>query len=258
MNPHPPGKFSQLAVAIIVAAIIISATALSYTTLEATVTKTTTSTTTVVLNSSSNTAPMPNVGDCSTPESSDIWDNGLILYANSTSPAYLCVHLYYYSNSTVTQGTAGRVYITGQYPNRTYFSQATIANLFTVSQYPSNVTIGGPTNENEGAAVIYEIQAHPGTNGLFTVDIGNLGPTTFQQPGVTGIGLVTCASEIGISAGNPVPDYGILGTCTIQEQTSTTISGGMAVPEAVSYVQVCNRMRWALDLHNSYLSQHTS
>jgi hypothetical protein len=86
---------------------------------------------------------------------------------------------------------------------------------FTITTQPSNVTLGGPHNINEGIVVTYYIQSKPGLNGTF--DMGGLGNSLPLPPNG-----VECGSAFHISAGTGSPNYSGVPMCYVIPPSSSS------------------------------------
>lgn len=157
---------------------------------------------------------------CSTPVNSAPY--AFTLQSNSQSPALLCVDFYYYNQtSPITLNTFSQINILGMrsYPNGTGAMFNANSN-FTITSSSPSITIGGPSNQNEGTAVTYSIAPKDGTNGMFALNIGWLLP-----------GKTSCNEEFVLVAGSGSPNYTYAGLCS-------DISGGSAYPAGYIFAEI--------------------
>ena len=146
---------------------------------------------------------------------------------NITLPAgktlNLCVQLYYYSRPGSGPAT---VNLTSFASLESLFDSHLHSALtnFTMTYKtalgagtPSSVQLGGPSNEDEGFLVEYQITPKPGiTNGAYGL---NLGADEPNPNGVEG-----CTTDFLVVLGNGVPNYDNVGSC-IEEVASPSAGG---------------------------------
>lgn len=162
-------------------------------------------------------------GSCATSVSSTPF--AFMLQAGSQSPAFLCVQLYYYNQtSTLTLNPLNEIAILGMktYPNGTGAMFSAISN-FTITTSLTSITIGGPSSQNEGATVTYSITPNKGTSGRFALNLGWLLP-----------GKIECNEEFILLAGNGSPDYTYAGHCSMP----TGGSSGSPYPPGYVFTEV--------------------
>ena len=158
--------------------------------------------------------------------------------AGTASPALVCVQLYYFSGTPLNVNLTGALSIqalqytyNGSVGTPRSFSGA---SNFTVSVSQSQVTIGGPTNENEGTIIAYAVTAKTGASGTYqlgylpssSLDTWMLGAQEPEQCGYYG----------QLVAGNGQPNYvqpaGCITYTTTNESNSTAASSssGTTIP----------------------------
>jgi hypothetical protein len=139
------------------------------------------------------------------PNGIDPQDNqALGLRENSTG--FICVKYYFYNaSSTMTINTSSLLGI------NSYSAEinSTMVNYdfglnFSVASYPSELTLGGPQNLNEGAQVVYVIHANSNSNGTYS-----LGLLATLYPS-----FLLCNGFMEVVVGNGSPDYLGQGSCT--------------------------------------------
>jgi hypothetical protein len=154
--------------------------------------------------------------------------------ANITLPAgqtlNFCVQLYYYS-STADAGPA-TVNLTRFASLESLFGSQlhTALTNFTITyataqgtETPSSVHIGGPSNENEGFLVEYQITPKPGiTNGAYGLNL------EADEPNPSG-GVEGCTTDFLIVLGNGVPNYDNVGSCV--DITASQSAGTPYIPD---------------------------
>jgi hypothetical protein len=153
---------------------------------------------------------------------------GVNNYANlevgTTSAALLCIRVYYFnSTATYTLNTTGTLDIEAvEYPPNAEPVVFSGAPNFTTISSPSELTIGGPNETNEGAVIGYALIAKPGASGSYALNF----------PFAYALGNENCGDYGQIVAGNGNPSYALQGFvgCTAFEitcasGTSCTIDG---------------------------------
>jgi hypothetical protein len=143
-----------------------------------------------------------------------------VLSANESQPAVICFRLYYYDrNATTTLDVDHSLVIEGSLTVGSFFSGAT---NFTVVASQSQLVIGGPNDENEGATVAYAITAKPGASGSYELAFsgGDYWMTPLQEP-------EECLYFGELVAGSGQPNYVQPTGCITYAVTSTsyTVSG---------------------------------
>lgn len=120
---------------------------------------------------------------------------GTTFQINENSTLLLCVRFYYYGSSAPQNFST--MYSFAIRNNATYPGDPNKAMLnFTVTTQPSNFTIGGPSNENEGILVLYRIRANYNSNGTYILNLGWIAPAVDE-----------CGADFGLVVGNGSPDY---------------------------------------------------
>jgi hypothetical protein len=127
------------------------------------------------------------------------------LYVQENGSAYLCVRYYFYnSTSTMNVNASSIISFEGINNNGSVPVGFNPASNFTVATIPSELTIGGSHNLNEGALVVYDIHANSNSNGTYTFSLlATLYPS-----------MEDCAGFAEIIVGNGLPDYHEFGSCT--------------------------------------------
>jgi hypothetical protein len=152
----------------------------------------------------------------------------IVVTAGTTLPAVLCFQLYYYSAAPLTLNLTSALSIEAlQYIyNDSVGTPRSFSGAlnFTVSVSQSQLVIGGPTNENEGTVVAYNLTAKASASGNYQLgffsypgfggDVWKLGP---QEP-------LRCGYYGELLAGSGQPDYdqGTGGCITYATTSSTT------------------------------------
>ncbi len=136
----------------------------------------------------------------------------------------LCVQLYYYSATPLTLNLTGLLSIQAlQYVyNGSVGTPRSFSGgpNFTVSVSQSQLVIGGPTNENEGTVVAYNLTAKAGASGTYqlgyflssSLNSWMLGPQEPEQCGYYG----------QLVAGSGQPNYAQPTGCITYTYTTTT------------------------------------
>ena len=166
----------------------------------------------------------------------------LTVTAGTGSPALLCVQLYYYSATPLTLNLTGALSIqalqyvyNGSVGNPRSFSGA---SNFTVSASQSQLTIGGPNNENEGTIVAYAVTAKAGASG--TYQLGYLPSSSLNTWMLGSQEPEQCGYYGQLIAGNGQPSYVqptgcITYTSTHQSNSTTTISSSSPTVPGIPY-----------------------
>lgn len=153
------------------------------------------------------------------------YQGGYIFNVSEGSNLLLCVDFYYYSSSPANIDPVSALAINAQnttalegpsYPGRNALSN------FTITAQPSNFSIGGPSNENEGIPVEFNIHPHPVSNGTYVLDLGWLAPQ-----------VRNCNAEFELVVGNGFPNYFIGGYCEAMTVTGGNASGLSAYPNTL-------------------------
>jgi hypothetical protein len=137
------------------------------------------------------------------------------ILANGSQPAVICFRLYYYNpNATTTLDVGHSLVIEGSLTAGSFFSGA--AN-FTVEASQSQLVMGGPGNENEGATVAYAITATRGASGSYELAFsgGDYWMSPLQEP-------EECPYFGELVAGSGQPNYVQPTGCITYAVTSTT------------------------------------
>lgn len=170
--------------------------------------------------------------------------------AGAASPALLCVQLYYYSDTPLTINLTSAlsvqalqyIFSNGVGVPRSFSG----APNFTISASQSELTIGGPSNENEGAIVAYAVTAHSGASGTYPIGLllaSGLSAWMF------GAGEPESCSSYGqLVAGNGQPNYNQgIGSCITYatRSESSNSSSEFSVP-GVPYQLIKGDLYFAL------------
>ncbi len=139
--------------------------------------------------------------------------NGII--DSGETGAGLCVRYYYYGtkNQSVTFNTTAMIEIISAGPVVNalgYRSEQNANSNFSITAYPSQISIGGSTNESEGAMVIYSITPNAISNGTYAWNIGWV-VTPEEQ-------ILNCNPEFLLISGNGIPNLSAVnGVCTLMQ-----------------------------------------
>jgi hypothetical protein len=158
--------------------------------------------------------------------------------AGTASPALLCIQLYYYSDTALTINLTNALSVQAlQYVfdnNNGVALPRTFSGApnFTLSASQSELIIGGPNNENEGAVIAYSVTAVTGASGTYPLGLflaKGLSAWMFGSQGPQ-----SCGSYGQLVAGNGAPNYnqGISGGCITYAigNESSSSSSEFAVP----------------------------
>lgn len=118
----------------------------------------------------------------------------------TSSPAIVCIQLYYYGNVTQTLNTTELLSIG--------IRSIDGSSNFTVTPSQEQVTLGGPTNESEGTVIAYSITAKPGASGTYWLGV----LTGTRGAFMLGSQPETCGAYGLLVAGTGEPDYSALMT----------------------------------------------
>lgn len=125
------------------------------------------------------------------------------VYSSQHSSISICARLYYYNSrsesfnasSVVTAGVGGITSNETLYPPKTDFS---------VNASPSTITLGGPSNLNEGVFVVFTISTGSSSNGTYVIDfLAPLYPS-----------MEICNEFTKLVVTNPNPFYAANPSCT--------------------------------------------
>ena len=141
---------------------------------------------------------------------------------NQNSDIYVCVRFFFY-NSTSTSINPMSVISINEMTNNGEYRNNAISN-FTVTASPANITLGGPSNANEGAEAIYTIHANSNSNGTYVMNFG----WVFSPR------IIDCAVSYLLVVGNGSPDYSYYGGCV----TVITTSGSTPLPQGIIFTEV--------------------
>src|SRR5487761_827547 len=181
----------------------------------------TTTTTTTTWNNSTTSQSLSM--SCSSPPPS----NGTF-YLNGNSNLILCVRFYYYNSGAPISVAPTNQLSIGAYSGGGVLTSplSSAMSNFSVTALPSNFSIGGPSNENEGILVEYNIHALANSSGSYSRNLGWLAPQ-----------IRNCWSEFELVVGNGIPNYYSYSTCqTITE--SGTGSSNSNYPSSVLFAEV--------------------
>lgn len=144
------------------------------------------------------------------------------IVTGTSSPAVLCFQLYYYSATPLTLNLTSVLSIQALQ----YIYNGSIGTPrsfsggpnFTVSVSQSQLVIGGPTNENEGTVVIYNLTAKAGASGTYQLGfLPSSGLNTWmlgaQEP-------EQCGYYAGLVAGDGLPNYAEITHCITMAYTT--------------------------------------
>ncbi|MDG7002007.1 MAG: hypothetical protein JRN15_23145 [Nitrososphaerota archaeon] len=141
--------------------------------------------------------------------------------ANYTA-TILCVEYYYYGPQQITFNTTSQLRVFGaRNVTNGLGTQFDASSNFSIYGSPAIETIGGATNENEGAIVLYTINPKVASNGTYWLNLGWISTPDGQ--------VIRCGTEFKLVSGNGLPDYtpGILGLCeAIVTMSSSTSANG--------------------------------
>ena len=120
------------------------------------------------------------------------------IYTRQNSAALLCVKYYYYSTSSETINTASLLYLDYSSSNQS----ALQPNMnFTVSAFPTSLTLGGTSNLNEGALVLYTISTGDTSNGTYILSLN----AYLYNP--SGPNVEACGGYTTLIVSNSNPNY---------------------------------------------------
>ena len=134
-----------------------------------------------------------------------IYPNGTVpsnepsIYMQQNQSAFLCVRYFYYNSTAAeTVNTSGILQVSGlRQINSTTSESFNPSSNFTVDAFPAEITIGGPSSENEGIVVLYVINAHTNSSGTYSLSfLATVYP-----------GIADCGSLSKIIVGNGEPHY---------------------------------------------------
>ncbi len=148
-----------------------------------------------------------------------------------SSPAIVCLQLYEFnSNSSIDLNTTGLLSVGG---SEEEFGPSIGGGNFTIQTSQGQLTLGGPSNADEGTTVAYAITAKPGASGQYALLIDG-----WNVPGEGGA-PEECPSWGVLFAGNGEPDYamnGPIGSCiTIVSSAPPSTPQPFSIP-GVNYV----------------------
>ena len=134
--------------------------------------------------------------------------NAPLIFARQDSTVSICVRYFYYNfTSPVTFNTTALLTVGISRPilvATSYGAGPRPEVNFSVSSFPSELTLGGNSNLNEGALVFYSIGTGATSNGTYGLNLGAwLHPT-----------LPACAGFTRLIVSNPAPNYVSFGSCT--------------------------------------------
>jgi hypothetical protein len=134
----------------------------------------------------------------------------------ANSPAIICVQLYEFNATSPTVANPTGFISIGGFSPFSPEQQVNGLSNFTITASSDSVTLGGPTNANEGIVVALAITAKPGTSGTYWVYMtgGNSNSEQTNPPAGTLLALYL-ADEVGeniaptgvLVAGTGQPDY---------------------------------------------------
>jgi len=147
----------------------------------------------------------------------------LTVNANFTA-GILCVQYYYYGVQPLTFNTTSQLQVFGaRNVTNGHGTEFDASSNFSISSSPAIETIGGTSNQNEGAFVIYTINPRAGSNGTYWLNLGWVSTPHGQ--------VLKCGTEFKLVSGNGVPDYtpGIIGMCITIVTTTIATSGNNTI-----------------------------
>ncbi len=161
---------------------------------------------------------------CSAPPPS----NGTF-YLNGNSNLILCVRFYYYNSGAPISVAPTNQLSIGAYSGGGVLTSppSNAMSNFSVTALPSNFSIGGTSNENEGILVASNIHALANSNGSYILNLGWLAPQ-----------IQKCWSEFELVVGNGTPDYYPNGTTCQTIMESGTGSSNSNYPSGVLFAEV--------------------
>lgn len=136
------------------------------------------------------------------------YTGGFQVTSGTSSPAVICLQLYYYSQNALTLNLSNVLTIQAIY----YIQNGSIgiprsfsgSPNFTVTPSQSQIVLGGPSNENEGIVVAFSIVSNAGASGTYEVGI-------FGSPALDHWMLGSEPEQCGyygeLIAGNGQPNY---------------------------------------------------
>lgn len=154
--------------------------------------------------------------------------NNATFYDNENSNLILCVRFYYYSSSSPISVAPTDQLSIGAYSGGGILTSppnSTMSN-FTVTAQPSNFSIGGSSNENEGILVEYDIHSLANSNGSYILNLGWLAPQ-----------IRNCWSEFELIVGNGTPNYYAYSTCQTFTESGTG-SSSSNYPSGILFAEV--------------------
>lgn len=141
---------------------------------------------------------------------------------NQNSDIYICVRLFFYNSTTASINPISVISLSEMTNNGEYRNNA--MSNFTVSASPANITIGGPSNANEGAEAIYTIHSNSNSNGTYVLNFG----WAFSPR------IADCTTSYLLVVGNGIPNYSYYGSCI----TMTTTGGNTPLPTGIIFTEV--------------------
>jgi hypothetical protein len=154
--------------------------------------------------------------------------------ASTSSPAVLCFQLYYYSATPLTLNLTSALSIQAlQYVyNGSVGAPRSFSGApnFTVSASKSQLVIGGPTNENEGAVIVYNLTARAGASG--TYQLGFLPSSSLTTWMVGAQEPEQCGYYAGLVAGDGLPNYEQITHCITYSYATTSSTTTCLCPTA--------------------------
>ena len=125
-----------------------------------------------------------------------------VIFARQNSTVFVCVKYYYY-NATSPETFNTSLLSAGIF-GATYESTYPPHINFRISAFPTNITLGGISNLNEGALVTYGISTGDTSNGTYVLNL-----STWLYPS-----LEACGGFTKFIVNNPNPNYAFFGSCT--------------------------------------------
>jgi hypothetical protein len=153
--------------------------------------------------------------DCTKASIHPVYGSGGNITLPSSQTLNFCVQLYYYStpgSGPATVNLTSFASLESLFDSHLHSALTNFTMTYTTAlgaETPSLVQIGGPSNENEGFLVEYQIAPRPGiTSGAYGLNLAA------DEPNPNG-GVEGCTTDFLINLGNGVPNYGNPGSCVV-------------------------------------------
>jgi hypothetical protein len=148
-----------------------------------------------------------------------------IIFARGNSTAYVCVRFYYYNSTSTKTFNTTELFWVGLGATTSNETAHPPKVDFNVTAIPNQVTLGGPSNLNEGEYGIYAISTGDTSNGTYVA-----GFLAWLYPSYEACSIFTT-----FIVNNPNPNYGTNGSCTASltntysENSNGFISGFLTI-----------------------------